>query len=114
MPSPILVDGLYYLGHHNARLFVYDAATGEVVYRARFSKGGTFTGSPVYAAGKLYFTTEEGQVYVVRAGREHEELAVNDMGEVVMTTPAISEGTLLFRTRNHLVAVGERVTARHK
>lgn len=107
MPSPILVDGLYYLGHHNARLFVYDAATGEIVYRARFSKGGTFTGSPVYAAGKLYFTTEEGQVYVVRAGREHEELAVNDMGEVVMTTPAISEGTLFIRTRTHLVAIGE-------
>lgn len=34
--------------------------------------------------------------------------ATNPLGEVAMATPAISEGTLLFRTRGHLVAVGGR------
>jgi hypothetical protein len=43
---------------------------------------------------------------VVRTGPEFEQLALNDLGEVHMTTPALSEGTLYFRTRGHLLAVG--------
>jgi outer membrane protein assembly factor BamB len=60
----------------------------------------------VAADGKLYFTSEEGDVYVVRAGPEFEVLATNALDEVTMATPAVSEGTLYFRTRGHLVAVG--------
>ena len=60
------------------------------------------------SGGRIYFTSEDGDVYVVKAGPVFEVLATNPLGEVAMATPAISEGTLLFRTRNHLVAVGER------
>ena len=52
--------------------------------------------------------TEDGLVYVVKAGRTYEELAVNDMKEIVMTTPAISDGSLFIRTRTHLYALGEK------
>ena len=107
MPTPILYRGLFYIGHHNARLAVYDAETGEPVYRARFSQGGAFTGSPVAADGKLYFPTEDGEVYVVRAGPSYEELAINSMGEVLMTTPAISDGSIFLRTAGHLYAISE-------
>ncbi len=107
MPTPILYRGLFYIGHHNARLAVYDAETGEPVYRARFSQGGAFTGSPVAADGKLYFPTEDGEVYVVRAGPSYEELAINSMGEVLMTTPAISDGSIFLRTAGHLYSIGE-------
>jgi outer membrane protein assembly factor BamB/pimeloyl-ACP methyl ester carboxylesterase len=106
MPTPILYRGLFYIGHHNGRLAVYDAETGEPVYRARFSQGGAFTGSPVAADGKLYFSTEEGDVYVVKAGPVYEELAVNSMDEVLMTTPAISDGSIFLRTASHLYAIG--------
>lgn len=105
MPTPLVYGDLFYLVHHNARLVAYVAATGEEVYKARFSAGGTFTGSPVAADGRIYFSTEEGQIYVVQAGPEFQELAVNDMGEVVMATPAISEGTLFVRSLRHLWAL---------
>lgn len=105
MPTPLVYGDLFYLVHHNARLVAYDPATGEEVYKARFSEGGTFTGSPVAADGRIYFPTEEGRVYVVQAGPEYQELAINDMGEVVMTTPAISEGTLFVRSLRHLWAL---------
>ncbi|MEM8963989.1 MAG: PQQ-binding-like beta-propeller repeat protein [Acidobacteriota bacterium] len=107
MPTPILYQGLFIIGHHNGRLQAYDPATGESVFRARFSKGGTFTASPVAADGKLYFGTEEGDVYVLRAGRAYDEIAVIDMGEPVFATPAISDGTLYVRTTKHLWALGE-------
>ena len=70
--------------------------------------GGGFTASPVAADGKVYFTSEEGDVYVVKAGPKYELLATNALDEVTMASPAISEGTLYFRTRTHLVAVGSR------
>ncbi len=107
MPTPVIYGGVLYIGHHRGRMAAYDALTGEQIYRARFSKGGTFTGSPVAADGRLYFPTEAGLVYVVKAARKYEELAVNDMGEVVMTTPAIAGGALFVRTRTHLYALGE-------
>jgi len=108
MPTPIVVGDVFYVGRHQGRIEAFDARTGESVYRARFSRGGTFTGSPVAADGRLFFTTEDGLVYVVKAGRTYEELAVNDMKEVVMTTPAISDGSLFIRTRTHLYALGEK------
>lgn len=107
MPTPLVYGDLFYLLHHNARLVAYDAHTGEEVYKARFSEGGTFTGSPVAADGRIYFPTEDGAIYVVQAGPEFQELAINQMGEVVMTTPAISEGTLFVRSLRHLWALGE-------
>ncbi len=58
--------------------------------------------------GKIYFTSEEGDIHVIKAGPEFEKLAENAMGEICMATPAISSGTLFFRTKGHLVAIGKR------
>ena len=75
----------------------------------RLGEGGSgFTASPVAADGKIYFTSEQGEVYVVRAGAQFELLGMNPLGEVCMATPAISEGVLYFRTQHHLLAVGKR------
>ena len=109
MPSPILYRSLYYVVHHNGRLVAYDAGSGAAVYKSRFSRGGVFTASPVAVNGKLYLPTEEGLVYVLEAGPEYRELAVNDMHEPLMASPAVSEGILLLRTPTKLVAVaGDR------
>ncbi len=75
------------------------------MYKARFSAGGTCTASPVAANGKIYQGTEEGTLYVLAAGPEHDELAVHDFGEPLMATPAISEGSLLVRTPSRLIAL---------
>jgi outer membrane protein assembly factor BamB len=106
MPTPLLYRGFFYIVHHNARLVVYEAETGRAVAKQRFSRGGTFTASPVAANGMLYMSTEEGLVYVLEAGATPRELAVNEMGEPLMASPAISEGLLLLRTPNRLVAIG--------
>ena len=106
MPTPLLYRGLLYVVHHNARIVAHDARSGEIVYRARFSAGGTCTGSPVAANGKIYQGTEEGTLYVLAAGPEHKELAVHEFDEPLMATPAISEGLLIVRTPSGLIALG--------
>lgn len=60
------------------------------------------------ADGKLYFTGEDGKIRVVKAGPEFKLLAVNEMGETCMATPAISNGKLLVRTEGHLYGIGRR------
>ena len=65
------------------------------------------TPSPVAADGKIYFTSEVGDVHVFQIGREYKPLSVNPLGEICMATPAISQGVLFFHTQRHVVAVGE-------
>jgi outer membrane protein assembly factor BamB len=57
--------------------------------------------------GKLYFTSEDGHIYVVKAGPKFELLATNSMNEVCIATPAISDGRLIVRTESHVYAIGE-------
>ncbi len=87
-------------------LSCYDAKTGELYYKERLGKLGTgFSSSPVASNGKLYFTSEQGDVYVVQPGKEFIILAENTMKDIVMATPAISGNTLFYRTHHYLFAL---------
>ncbi|TDJ67486.1 MAG: pyrrolo-quinoline quinone [Planctomycetota bacterium] len=108
MQTPIVVGDYLYGCRDNGVLTCFDARTGEKLYSERVSGGGTgFTASSVAADGKLYLTSEEGVIHVMKLGPEFELLAQNDMGEECMATPAISEGVLYWRTRRHLVAIAD-------
>jgi len=108
MQTPLVYGEELYACNDAGIAGCFDATSGENIYRERVGHGRTgFTSSPVAADGKLYFASEEGDVFVVRAGRDFEILAENPLGEETMASPAISEGVLYYRTRNHLVAVGE-------
>jgi outer membrane protein assembly factor BamB len=105
--TPISYAGLLYSGTNAGVLKCYDAQSGELHYEQRLTtETAAFSASPVAGDGKVYCTGEEGQVVVVRAGRSLEVAALNQMGETCMATPALSRGTLYFRTRSHLVAIG--------
>jgi outer membrane protein assembly factor BamB len=108
MQTPLVYGDYLYACKDNGVLGCYEAKTGELVYRQRLGDGRTgFTASPVAADGRLYFTSEHGDVYVVKAGREFELLATNPMGEVCMATPAISHGMLIIRSKDHVYGIGE-------
>lgn len=104
--TPIVYRGLLYGGTNAGVLKCYDAKSGTRHYQQRLTQASAaFSASPVAGDGKIYCTGEEGDVIVVRAGQAFEVLAHNRLGETCLATPAISEGTLFFRTRSHLVAV---------
>lgn len=106
MQTPLVYGDLLYNCRDNGVLSCYDAKTGKMLYRERLGGGWTgFTASPVAGDGKIYFTSEQGETYVVAAGPEFKLLATNTLGEICMATPALSEGMLLYRTERHLVAI---------
>jgi outer membrane protein assembly factor BamB len=109
MQTPLVYGEFLYCCNDAGILTCFEASGGEEVYRERLGDGTTgFTASAVAADGKLFFTSEVGEVVVVKEGFEFEVLARNALGEECMSTPAISEGVLYFRTRGHLVAIAER------
>jgi outer membrane protein assembly factor BamB len=108
LPSPILYGDYLYLVNNNGVLTAYEAKTGNRAYQQRVGPGGTFTASPIAAAGKLYVATEEGDVYVVKAGPQFELLAKNSVGEPVLATPALSGDLLIVRGAKHLFAIASQ------
>jgi outer membrane protein assembly factor BamB len=107
MPTPLIYNGyLYVLG--NAGIFdCYDLASGKEIYRERLPhQGSGFSASPVASDGRIYLSSEDGDILVVRAGPKFQLLQRNAMGEPLMATPAISGGLLLTRTEHTLWAIG--------
>ena len=108
MQTPLVYRDYLYVCRDIGVLTRFEARTGDMACRKRLGSGRAgFTASPVAADGKIYFTSEEGDVYVFKAAPSAGLLAVNAMNEVCMASQAISEGTLYFRTKGHLIAIGE-------
>ncbi len=107
MQTPIVYGDHLYVCRDNGALSVFEAESGKRLYQQRLADGRTgFSASAVAGDGKIYYTSEEGSVVVVKAGAAFEQLAENPLGETAMATPAISEGTIFFRTRTRLIAIG--------
>ncbi len=109
MQTPLIYGDSLYSCHIDGVLSCYEAETGRLMYKERLGTGGEgFSASPVATEGKLYFTSERGAVYVVKPGATFTVLATNQLGEICMATPAISEGTLFFRTQGHVLAIADK------
>src|ERR687894_564899 len=108
MPTPVVYGELLYTVSNQGVVTAYNAKTGERVYQQRIAeRGGAFTASMVASDGKIYLSSEDGEIFVVKAGPKHELLSTNPMGEVLMATPAISDGMLIVRGVKHLFAIAE-------
>lgn len=105
MGTMLLYNGYLYNAAWNGKLTCYDAKTGKEIYSEKAGKGNSYTASPVAADGIIYFTDNDGNVYRIKAGPEFELLSGNPLNDVCMSTPAISDGFMIFRTQTGLVAV---------
>lgn len=103
--TPIVLDGLLFLFSDKGIASCVEVATGDVVWQERLGDG--FYSSPVSAGGRIYCISREGEVVVLRAGREFDVLARNSLGDQCHATPAIAGGRMYIRTFGHLMSVGE-------
>jgi outer membrane protein assembly factor BamB len=106
MPTPIYYQGHLYTCSNSGVVSCYEGRTGKQLYRQRLGGTNGYTASPVAADGRLYFTSEDGQVHVVAAGPAFKLLAVNELGDLCLATPAISGGMILFRTKGFVMGIG--------
>lgn len=105
MASPLVVGKELYVV--NDFLNCHDAATGERIYRQRLPGAKGFAASPWAAGDKIFLTDEEGQTFVVQAGREFKLLATNTLEDRVWSTAAIAGDSILFRGVDFLWCIRE-------
>lgn len=104
-PSPIYYRGLLYALMDNGVLVCLDGKTGKEVYRVRL--GGSCNSSPIASDGHLYLSNNEGATFVVRAGRDFELLATNDLEERLTASAAVSGNQLFYRTDSQVYCIGK-------
>jgi len=112
MPTPLIYGEYLYTCGNQGVIACYNPKTGERIYQQRIGdKGGAYSASPVAADGKIYLSSEDGEIFVVKAGPKYELLATNQMGEVLMATPAISDGMIFVRGQHNVFAIADRSSA---
>jgi outer membrane protein assembly factor BamB len=107
IPTPIVYREYLLTMNINGIVNGYNAATGARAFRGRIGEGGSFSASPIAADGHLYVASEDGEIYVVSAGPGLNQLAKNEMKEIIMATPAISDGLIIVRTLGHVYGIGQ-------
>lgn len=107
--SPVLHDGILYWVTDRAMASAFDAVTGEKHYhQQRLPESYSLKASPVAAGGKLYIATEQGDVVVLKLGKEFEVLAVNKMGdEIFIASPVVVDGKMYLRSEDELFCISE-------
>jgi outer membrane protein assembly factor BamB len=109
MPTPLSYNGILYVLGNNGLFDAYNLKTGAEIYRQRLpTVGSGYSASPVAADGKIYLSNEDGEMLVIGAGDKFTHLATNSMGELLMATPALSEGVMYVRSSNSLFAIGRK------
>lgn len=111
VPSTLLHDGVLYMVNDMASVATgYDAKTGEVLWQGRLGEAAreSFSASPVLVGNKVFFTNDQGDTFVLAAGREFKLLHVNQLNARTLASPALVDGTWYFRTDKELIAIGSR------
>ncbi|QEG15303.1 outer membrane protein assembly factor BamB family protein [Gimesia maris] len=109
--SPVYYDGHLYWASDRGIAFCLNAKDGEVVYKNRLPTGARLYASIVLADGKLYVTTRDSGVIVLKAGPEYVELARNEIKsdeDLFNASPAVSEGSIYLRTNSYLYRIAEK------
>jgi len=107
MPTNVVYGDYLYNMRMNGQLMCYEAKTGELIYRKYIPEARGITSSGVAADGKLYYTTEHGDIFIVKAGPTFEVIGKNPLNDLCMASPAISDQMIYFRTQHYVIAVGK-------
>ena len=103
MSTAAIADGILYISSLSGFLHALDADTGEEFWT--YDAFAAVWGSPFVVDGKVMLGDEDGDIAVLRAGKEMELLGEINMGASVYSTPVVRDGVMYLLTRNRLWAV---------
>jgi outer membrane protein assembly factor BamB len=109
VPSPILYgEHLYTVNDMQSIVTAFDAVSGKNLWQGRLGVANRegFSASPVAVDGKVFFTNDDGETFVLKAGATFDLLHVNRIGERTLASPALVDGRWYIRTDRNLYAVG--------
>lgn len=102
-PSPILVGEELYIVSDLGVISCLDAATGDIHWQERVL--GNYSASPLYADGRIYFSSEEGATTVIVPGTEFQSLATNTIDGWMLASIAVYDSAFFIRSHTHLYRI---------
>jgi outer membrane protein assembly factor BamB len=109
LSSPLIADGLLYLGTPKGEMIAYNLDSGRPVWVERDK--GVYHAAPIIAQDAIIYGTTEGRVY----SRHHLTGKLNysvDLGESIDSSGVVDKGILLFQLRNHKVVALDQKTGK--
>lgn len=103
--TPIVQDGLLYVGDLGGTVHCLDTATGATIWT--HETHAAIWGSILLAGEQLYAGNADGTMTVLRAGRKKEVLAEIDMNAPLYSRPAVHGDALFVATANRLYRIGK-------
>jgi outer membrane protein assembly factor BamB len=101
--SAVMGGDLIYMADDGGIASCLEAKSGEQVWNERL--GGKYSAAPILAGDRVYFFSEDGKAYVIKAGREFKVLQTNELGDGFMATPGVIGNSFLLRSRTMLYRV---------
>lgn len=99
-------DGLVYAAQLDGLLDCFDLATGRRVWQHDLLA--TVWGSPLVADGKVYIRNEDGDVVVLKAGKQKQVLATNTLPGLIHGSVVAANGVLYIAGEKRLYAIRSR------
>lgn len=109
--SPLYYDGKLFMVKDGGLATLYEATTGKVLYtKERLGTPGDYYVSPTLAGDRIYVGATSGTLLILdaKATDKPSVLGHLDLGEFLAASPAIVEGKIYLRTKEHLIALGAR------
>lgn len=104
--TPSIADGLLYIADYSGKLFCLDADTGELYWE--HDTLSHIWSSTLVVDGKVFLGNEDGEMLIMKAGKEYEELALIEYPAPIYSTPVVANSTLYVMTQTHLYAYEEK------
>ncbi len=108
MHTLLLYRNHLYNVNWNGVVVCLNPLTGQEIYNAKLGKARSFIASPVASDGKIYIVDEEGTVFILEDGDTFKLLAEIPMNDICMSSPALTDGMIIFRTHKYLIGVGKK------
>ncbi len=101
--SVAIADGLLYAADLSGFLYCLDVATGKLYWT--YDAMAAIWSSPFVADGKVYQADEDGDIAILKHGKEKQLIREINMGSPIYTTPVAHQGVLFVTTRSRLFAI---------
>ncbi|NQT36999.1 MAG: PQQ-binding-like beta-propeller repeat protein [Planctomycetes bacterium] len=102
--TPVAYGDLLFSWFDRGVVTCLDAPTGKVHWQERVE--GNYFCSPIRVGDRLFCITRDGEMVVLAASTEFEELTRIDLEEPTHATPAVAGGVMYLRTESHVMAIG--------
>ena len=100
-----MAGGLVYAAEYDGDIHCFDAKTGKLYWTHETQS--RIWGSTLVADDKVWLGTEDGELHILKAGKELKSLATIEFPAPIYSSAVVANGVVYVATQTHLYAIGK-------